>query len=88
MSRALSEATPEDLADALAAERLPEPASTVLRDGSVRLIHLGEARARREIDQRFAEILHAIAERDRRIDVLEQQVAELRSVSSDDDREG
>lgn len=77
VSRALMKASREELLDALVDDTLPEPASSVLRKGSVRLIHIGEARARREIDQRFAEVLAAIAERDRRIEALERQVAAL-----------
>lgn len=77
MSRALMKTSRAELLDALVDDRLPEPASSVLREGSVRLLHMGEARARREIDQRFAEVLAAIAERDRRIEALETQVASL-----------
>ena len=77
VSRAIAEATADDLREALDEERLPEPASHVIQRGGARLIAIGEERARREIDRRFAEVLAAIVERDRRIDTLESQVAEL-----------
>jgi hypothetical protein len=77
VSRALNAATGPELRDALADERLPETARAALREGGVRLVALGEAYARMEIDKRFAPLLVEIAGQTKRIAQLERAVAAL-----------
>lgn len=77
VARALNEATHSELHEALQREELPRAASEELHRGGASLISLGEERARREIDARFAEVLTSLKERDVRIDKLEREVAKL-----------
>jgi hypothetical protein len=83
LSRALDETPSLELQHALAEERLPETAHHVFRDGSVRLIDLGDSRARMEIDKRFAAVLATINEHVKRIAQLERDVAAFRASQGD-----
>jgi hypothetical protein len=83
VSRALGEASSLELQYALAEEHLPETAHHVFRDGSVRLIDLGESRAHMTIDRRFAEVLTEINEQARKIARLERDVAAFRASQGD-----